>query len=369
LASRSLATAASIAALTSVIAAQHVPVAKATPPSNPPALTTPPRAGAGDVSSKRPPAAKAQRSWTPGRTPDGQPDLQGIWSNNTITPLQRPAQWAGKQFLNDEEMAALKKAAAAAVTDDSDAVFGDSLVLAAISNEKGRSFEPSTGNYNNFWLVEREVDNRTSLIVDPADGRIPPLTPEATARAAALAAARRRSPADGAEDRPLGERCLTFGTPRVGAGYNSYYQIVQSPGYVAIVHELGHEVRVIPVEPRSHVGPRLQQWLGDSRGHWEGDTLVIETTNFSPKSSFQGSNANLHLVERFKRVGEKTLNYEFTVSDPTVWTRPWTVMIPLKGTDEKIYEYACHEGNTGMEGILSGHRAEEQAAAAQPARP
>ena len=302
------------------------------------------------------------------RTPDGQPDLQGIWANNSITPLQRPPQWAGKQFLSDQEMAALKKAAAAAVADDSDAVFGDSLVLAALANEKGRSFEPSTGNYNNFWLVEREVDNRTSLIVDPADGRIPPLTPEGQDRAAALAAARRRSPADGPEDRPLGERCLTFGTPRVGAGYNSYYQIIQSPGYVAIVHELGHEVRVIPVEPRSHVGSRLRQWLGDSRGHWEGDTLVIETTNFSPKSNFQGSTSNLHLVERFKRVGEKTLNYQFTVSDPSVWTRPWTVMIPLKGTDEKIYEYACHEGNTGMEGILSGHRAEEEAAASAAAK-
>ena len=172
------------------------------------------------------------------RTADGQPDLQGVWANNTITPLQRPPQWAGKQFLTDAEMAALKQAAASAVADDSDAVFGDSLVLAAIANEKARSFEPSTGNYNNFWLVEREVDNRTSLIVDPADGRIPPLTPEAQDRAARLAAARRRSPADGPEDRSLGERCLTFGTPRVGAGYNSYYQIVQSPGYVAIIHEL-----------------------------------------------------------------------------------------------------------------------------------
>ena len=318
------------------------------------AQTTPPAKAKSPVKS----------TWTPTRTPDGQPDLQGIWANNSVTPLQRPPQWAGKQFLTDQEMAALKKAVANAVADDSDAVFGDSLVLAALANEKGRSFEPSTGNYNNFWLVEREVDNRTSLIADPVDGRIPPLTEEAQNRAAVVAATRRRSPADGPEDRSLGERCLTFGTPRVGAGYNSYYQIVQSPGFVAIVHELGHEVRVIPIDPRPHVGSHLRQWLGDSRGHWEGDTLVIETTNFSAKSNFMGSAANLHLVERFKRVGEKTLNYEFTVADPTVWTRPWTVMIPLKGTDEKIYEYACHEGNTGMEGILSGHRAEEQAASA-----
>ena len=316
-------------------------------------------AGQASSGAKARPAAK---TYAVPRTPDGQPDFQGVWANNTITPLQRPPQWAGKQFLNDEEMAALKKAAASAVAADSDAVFGDSLVLAAIANEKGKSFEPSTGNYNNFWLVEREVDNRTALITDPADGRIPPLTQEALDRAAALAAARRRSPADGPEDRPLGERCLTFGTPRVGAGYNSYYQIVQSPGFVAIIHELGHEVRIIPVDQRQHVGSQLRQWLGDSRGHWEGDTLVIETTNFSSKSSFQGSTRNLHLVERFKRVGANTLNYEFTVSDPTVWTRPWTVMIPLKGTDDKIYEYACHEGNSGMEGILSGFRMDEKAA-------
>jgi len=314
------------------------------------------------VGQAPPKAGAAKAAYSQPRTSDGQPDIQGVWANNTITPLQRPPQWAGKQFLNDEEMAALKKAAASAVADDSDAVFGDSLVLAAIANEKARSFEPSTGNYNNFWLVEREVDNRTALIVDPADGRIPPLTAEAQERAAALAAARRRSPADGPEDRSLGERCLTFGTPRVGAGYNSYYQIVQSPGYVAIIHELGHEVRIIPIERREHVGAQLRQWLGDSRGHWEGDTLVVDTTNFSTKSSFQGSSRNLHLVERFKRVGQNTLNYEFTVSDPTVWTRPWTVMIPLKGTGDKIYEYACHEGNTGMEGILSGHRMEERAA-------
>jgi hypothetical protein len=301
------------------------------------------------------------KAWTLGRTPDGQPDFQGVWANNTITPLQRPAQWAGKQFLNDEEVAALKKAAASAVEDSDDAVFGDSLVLAAISNEKGRSFEPSTGNYNNFWLVEREIDNRTSLITDPADGRIPTLTPAAAARAAALANWRRVHPADGPEDRSYGERCLTFGTPRVGAGYNSYYQIVQSPGYLAIIHELGHEVRVIPIGDRPHVGTQLRQWLGDSRGRWDGDTLVVETTNFSPKSSFQGSSLNLTLVERFRRVGEKTLNYEFTVSDATVWARPWTVMIPLKATSDKIYEYACHEGNDGMEGILSGHRVEEAA--------
>ncbi len=319
------------------------------------------------VAGQSPSAAKTKATttkgaWTPSRTPDGQPDLQGVWANNSITPLERPPQWAGKQFLNDEEVAALKKAAASAVADDSDAVFGDSLVLAALANEKARSFEPSTGNYNNFWLVEREVDNRTALITDPADGRIPPFTQEAQRSAAALAEARRRRPADGPEDRSLGERCLTFGTPRVGAGYNSYYEIVQSPGYVAIIHELGHEVRIIPIEPRQHVGPRLTQWLGDSRGHWEGDTLVIDTTNFSGKSNFRGSTTNLHLVERFKRVGQNTLNYEFTVSDPTVWTRPWTVMIPLKGTREQIYEYACHEGNTGMEGILSGHRVDEKAA-------
>ena len=329
------------------------------------ALTVVTAVGQTRVVSPRQPVqglAGPKAGWTTPRTPDGQPDLQGVWANNSITPLQRPPQWAGKLFLTNEEMAVLRIAAASAVADDADAVFGDSLVLAAIANEKAKSFEPSTGNYNNFWLVEREVDNRTSLITDPADGRIPPLTTQAQDRAAALAASRRRSPADGPEDRSLGERCQTFGTPRVGAGYNSYYQIVQSPGQVAIVHELGHEVRLIPIDRREHVGHNLRQWLGDSRGHWEGDTLVIETTNFSPKSNFQGSTTNLHLVERFRRVSPKTLNYEFTVTDASIWTRPWTVMIPLKGTNDQIYEYACHEGNTGMEGILSGHRAEEQAA-------
>jgi hypothetical protein len=286
-----------------------------------------------------------------------------VWANNNITPLQRPPQWAGKQFLTDEEVAALKKAVGNAVDADGDAVFGDALVLAAIENQKGKSFEPSTGNYNNFWLVERDVDNRTSLIVDPPDGRLPPLTPQAQTRSAALAEARRLRPADGPEDRSLSERCLTFGVPRVGAGYNSYYQFIQTPGYVAIVHELGHEVRIIPVDGRPHIGDRLRQWMGDARGRWEGDTLVVETTNFSPKSNFMGSADRLHLTERFTRISPTTLKYEITVSDPATWTRPWTAMIPLKGTDDKIYEYACHEGNSGMEGILSGHREEEKATA------
>ena len=302
------------------------------------------------------------RAWTVPRTPDGQPDLQGVWANNNITPLQRPPQWAGRQFLTDEEVAALKKAVGDAVDDGGDAVFGDAIVLAALANTKGKSFEPSTGNYNHFWLVERDINNRTSLVVDPQDGRIPPLTPEAQQRAAALAERRRLHPADGPEDRSLGERCLTFGAPRVGAGYNSYYQFVQAPGYVAIVHELGHEVRIIPTDGRAHLGPGIRQWLGDSRGRWDGDTLVVETGNFSPKSNFQGSSEKLHVVERFTRVEPTILNYEFTVDDPTTWTRPWTVVIPLKGTTDKIYEYACHEGNTGMEGILSGHRTEETGA-------
>jgi hypothetical protein len=318
------------------------------------------------VAGQAPSSANAQtpattKRWTAPRTPDGQPDLQGVWANNNITPLQRPPQWAGKQFLTDEEVAVLKKAAASAVDAGDDAVFGDALVLAAIANTKGRSFEPSTGNYNNFWLVEREVDNRTSLVVDPLDGRLPPLTPEAQKRADALAAWRRLHPADGPEDRSLGERCLTFGAPRVGAGYNSYYQIVQTPGFVAIIHEMGHEVRLIPIDGRPHVGQQLRQWMGDSRGRWEGETLVVETTNFSRKSNFMGSNEGLQLVERFTRMGPTTIKYEFTVNDPTTWTRQWTAMIPLKHTEDQIYEYACHEGNTGMEGILSGHRVEEQA--------
>ena len=164
---------------------------------------------------------------------------------------------------------------------------------------------------------------------------------------------------------PAGERCVNFGIPRMQAGYNSYLQIVQAPGHVAILNEMAHDARLVPTDGRPHLDSRIQTWNGDPRGHWQGDTLVIDTTNFSPKSDFMGSHENLRLVERFTRVGPETLNYEFTVTDPTTWTAPWTAMIPLKLKDELIYEYACHEGNEAIPDMLRGHRFEEREAAAK----
>ena len=306
----------------------------------------------------------AADTWTLPRTPDGQPDLQGIWANNNATPLQRPEELAGRQALTDEEVATLKERATQLFNDDAgDAAFGDSVFQAALAEaEDFTSTDAGTGNYNHFWLVERDFDNRTSLVVDPPDGRIPPLTPEGQKRADARSAARRR-PADGPEDRSLSERCISFGVPRLGAGYNSYYQILQTPGYVVIFMETIHDARVIPLDGRPHISQDIRQWHGDPRGHWEGDTLVVDTTNYSPKSYLRGSAENLHAVERFTRVGPHTISYEITVDDPTTWTNAWTAMILLKKTEDSIFEFACHEGNIGMEGILSGARAQEKAAA------
>ena len=196
-------------------------------------------------------------------------------------------------------------------------------------------------------------------------GRIPDLTPEAQARRRDGVARRDEHPADTYTDRPLQERCVSYGVPRLGAGYNSYAQLFQSADHVVFLNEMIHDARVIPIEGQPHLPDRVRQLHGDSRGHWEGDTLVIETTNYSPQARFRGASDNLHIVERLTRVGPKTLNYEVTITDPTTWTRPWTVMIPLMGSDDAIFEYACHEGNIGMEGMLAGHRAEERETAAQ----
>ena len=308
-------------------------------------------------------AQATDEAWTLPRTPDGRPDLQGVWANNNITPLERPEAWAGKERLTAEELAALQVAATKAV-DEGDALFGDQLVLAAIDDEQASSYDPTTGNYNQFWIADRDFSDRTSLVVDPADGRIPDLTSAAKDRRAMRFAHAREHPADTYSDRPLSERCVTYGVPRLGAGYNSYYQLFQSPTHVVFYMEMNHDSRVIPIDGPPALDDDIRQWHGDSRGRWEGDTLVIETKNYSPKSTFQGlPSDNLHVTERLTRVGPTTLNYEVTINDPTTYSQPWTVMIPLMGTDDAIYEYACHEGNIGMDGILSGHRAEERAAA------
>jgi hypothetical protein len=313
--------------------------------------------------ANRPAAAK----YTPPRTPDGRPDLQGNWTNNSVTPLERPKAWAGKTVLNDAELAELRKLTAEVTEDGGDAQFGDSIIENALAGIKNpTSTDSGTGNYNQFWLVERTVeDRRTALITDPADGRLPPLTEAAQARRTAAAAQGRQRRLDNPEERGVGERCVNFGVPKMGAGYNSYYQIVQTSDHVVFMSEMAHDARIIPVDNRPHVNKNVRLWNGDPRGRWEGDTFVVESTNFSQKSDFRGSKENLHLVERFTRVGPDTLNYEITITDPTVWTKSWTAMIPLRRTDDLIYEYACHEGNyRSMEGSLNGTRILEREAAA-----
>ena len=317
------------------------------------------------------PIRAAGQTWTPPMTPYGQPDLQGVWENKSATPLERPKELAGRPFLTDQEVAELKKRADRLfdVNGNSDFAGGDNFFLALLANPERYTNPNVTGSVT--AMVERPFDNRTSLIVDPPDGKIPPLTAEARKRVAEAPApnAAPRHPAAGPEDLPSALRCITYGMPRLGitnlnaAGPLGYYRIVQSPGYVALFLEAIHETRIIPLNGGPHLPPSVRQWSGDSRGHWEGNMLVVDTTNFSPKSYFLGSTENLHVVERFTRAAADTINYEITLDDSTTWTKPWTAVIRLKQTDDKIYEYACHEGNfSTMEGILGAARADEKAA-------
>ena len=304
-------------------------------------------------------------SYTAPRNAFGQPDLEGVWTNDSITPLQRPTAWANKTTLTDAEVDQLKKASKQ-LEESGDALFGDELVLDALEGKaKSASHDTQTGNYNGFWLPSRDIDHRTSLIIDPANGRIPDQTPEARARLTAVAEQRRLHPADAPENRGLSERCITFGIPRFQAAYSSVYQIVQGPNDVVFDMETIHDARVIPVDGRKHLPDSMRQWLGNSRGHWEGDTLVVETKGFSPKSNMLGSSSGLNLVERFTRVADDTLQYDATMTDPSTWTRPWTARVLFKRSNDPLIEYACHEGNHGMAGILAGARKEEADAAAK----
>ncbi|HJN46752.1 MAG: hypothetical protein CL477_19115 [Acidobacteria bacterium] len=309
-----------------------------------------------------PAAVSAQQNWTVPRTPAGQPDLQGVWANNTATPLERPAAFEGKDALTDEELA-IYQARAAALRDSEQAgnLLGDLLIQQVLEDPNFREFDPGTGNYNSFWLVERELDNRTSLIVDPPDGRIPTVTEAARER-------RRNQPrptggrADSHERRSLLDRCISYGVPNLLAGYNAYFQIAQSADHVVIYQELIHDARVIPIDGTPHLNQSIRQLHGDSRGRWEGDTLVVETTNYSSRGSYRGATDNVRVVERFTRIAPETVTYEVTFEDPDTWAQPWTLMIPLKQSAEPIFEYACHEGNYAIAGILAGARAEEAAA-------
>ena len=305
------------------------------------------------------------KPWTPPLTPDGHPDLQGNWVNRSATPLERPKQLEGRQFLTDAETAELKRRADRLFKDGhSDMPAGDDLFLAALANLDQYKRATATGNSES--LLEREFDNRTSLIVDPPDGTLPPYTPAGQLRQSALLAAiTTQNPPAGPEDLTIFQRCITWGVPMPRPSpYTSYYQIVQSPGYVVVVMEAIHDARIIPLDGRQHLPQGIRTWNGDSVGRWEGKTLVVDTTNFSPKDNFMGSAENLHLVERFTRVAPDEIRYEMTVDDSTTWTKPWTAALRLKQTQDKIYEFACHEGNFRiLEGMLSPARAQDAAAA------
>ena len=298
--------------------------------------------------------AKSSKPWTAPRTSDGQPDIQGVWSAATVTPLERPADLAGKLVFTEAEAAEYEK----------------NWLLRNNQDRREGGADADLGRaYNDFWWdrgTKTIKTRKTSLIVDPPEGRIPALTPVAQKRNADRAEARRLHPADGPEDRPLSERCIMLGaggTPIVPTAYNNNYQIVQAPGFVTFLSEMVHDTRVIPLDGRPHLSPQIRQFKGDSRGHWEGDTLVVETTNFTDRTNFRGSGEHMRLTERFTRTEADTLLYEFTVNDPESFAKPWTVQIPLWKSEDRIYEYACHEGNLGMEGLLSGARAEERKAA------
>jgi hypothetical protein len=285
------------------------------------------------------------------RTPWGDPDLQGLWTNATITPFERPANLSDKPVLTEDEAAEYEKQTNAARDADN----------------RGGGTDADLGRaYNQFWYDRgnRVVGTRrTSLVTDPADGRVPALTAAAQQRADERAAARKRSPADGPEDRSLAERCIlwpTAGPPMIPGGYNNNYQVLQAPGYVVILVEMIHDVRIIPLDGRPHLPQTVRQWMGDSRGRWDGNTLVVTTTNFTDKTNFRGASPEMRLVERFTRVDADTMDYQFTVDDPSSFTKTWTAAIPMTKTEGPIFEYACHEGNYGMTNLLSGARAQEK---------
>jgi hypothetical protein len=302
-------------------------------------------------------------AWSVPRMPDGHPDLQGVWANNGMTPLERPKVFGLRATMTDKELSDLKKKAQA-LQDGGDAFFADELFTAAIEGqEKFKSADTQTGNYDQSWLSDRIWDNRTSLIIDPPDGRIPPLASGAVerARAADAAARKGKGPADSAGDLSLGTRCVSYGTPNIRAGYQSYFEITQSPTVVALRSEMIHDARIFSIDKAQLVSPAIRQYHGDSRARWEGDTFVVETANYTANATRVGATDKLKTIEKFKRVSADTLEYYITFDDPTVWSKPWTLMIALKMTGEAMFEYACHEGNYGLPAILRGAREQEKA--------
>jgi hypothetical protein len=343
---------------------------------------------------------QSSNDWTPPQTPWGDPDLQGIWNNSVSTPLERPSRFGDQQFLSDEELAAytMERQGSRDNRDDRDAAPGTTTGRGASASQDSFS-ESSTTDvaraYAALWFPVPEAPiSRTSLILEPADGKIPALTPRAIARAEARATAKgatgstaspfgrpegvvdgteggvdgRGGRADHPEDRDLDDRCLMSSIPRMPGGYNNHFQIVQSPGYVVIEIEMQHHVRVISLDNRPHLDSSVGQWMGDSRGRWEGNTLVIDTTNFNDQGDFKGSGQNLRLVERYTPTGPESMNYEVRMEDATTWVQPWTVQFPVRRLEAlvgevdqvsvpQMFEYACHEGNYGLLNILAGARA------------
>jgi hypothetical protein len=293
------------------------------------------------------------------KTPDGQPDLQGYWTNNTYVPLERPNGVTKDYYTREEAIEAAKKAAA---------------------REEEQTVPGTTADvhydFTQFGLDKSQtvlVPNlRTSMITSPANGKIPPLTAEGKKRADERAAARPKpgTQYDQVQNIVIGSRCIYQGAgpPMLPPGYNPAYQIAQGPGYVMIVIEAGHEVRVIPTDGRPHPPSSVRQWLGDSKGHWEGNTLVVETTNFNDKVAFRGASENMKVTERFTRTGDETIRYEFTIDDPATWATPWTAELMFTTMDGPIFEHACHEGNYGIANTLAGVRAEEKRAAEAAAK-
>lgn len=306
------------------------------------------------------PIAGQQRAYSPPRTADGQPDLQGYWTNSSYIPLQRP-NGVTKEFYTPDEAAALEKRQAA---------------------REAEQTTPGTVadvhyDFSQFGLDRSQAplsrSLRTSLIYDPPDGRIPPLTAEGKKRTAEREEAAKRLGGrwDSAQSNELDDRCLIMrgsGPPMMDAGYNSDYHIVQAPGYVMILTEMIHDARIIPLDGRAQPPDSVRQWIGLSRGRWEGNTLVVETTNFNGKNPFAGSSENLRVIERFSRVADDTIQYRFTIEDPSMWARPWSGELPLVKTLGPMFEHACHEGNYGLYNTLVGARLEEKKAAEEAAR-
>ena len=299
------------------------------------------------TAAQAPPAGGASgQPWVPARTAWGDPDLDGVWTSdaNFGVPFERPADVAGKEFLEGKEL--------------DEALARRARTLTAITDAAGVGAGPP------HWYENLNArSHRSSLVIDPPTGRLPPLTAEARARAAQSQQARRgRGPADSWHDRNLWDRCITVGLPSVmfPTGYNNNVQILQAPGYVTITHEMIHDTRIIPLDGRPHVAPAIRHYMGDSRGHWEGTTLVIDVTNFHPATNYRGAAETLHLIERYTRVAPDLLRYEVTVDDPSTFERPWTAVLDL-APQKAMFEYACHEGNLGLRNILSAARAEEAA--------